>query len=155
MDPLSSTASAITVLGLLTQSTIFTARFLHEYRDASVEIKHYHTTLENFRGCLMDMQALYSENAHIIELTPVVSTQIAECMADFVAMEAKIRKARCALERDKYTRTWARLKWSLLSEQWFRNFFDRIQNYQSLFTFQLVTLQMLIPLLRAERVHWD
>ena len=42
MDPLSVTASAISVVGLLSQSCLFVSDFFRNFSDAPVDIKHHH-----------------------------------------------------------------------------------------------------------------
>ena len=146
MDPLSATASAIAIIGLLGQSCQFVSRFLGGISDASASIRARHTTLQALSASLRKIQALYAENSQITEPAPEFAAQVADCMTDFVTIEAKLRKAIEGLNKGRCTRRLAKLKWSISSEDWLKRFLTRVQRYHAVMSLELMTLQMSLPI---------
>ena len=138
MDPLSITASAITVVGLLSQSCLSVFDFLQRCSDAPVDIKIHHLALQALHADLRKIQDLHAKNPSILELSPEFSALVPELLADFLAVETKLRKIRAKFDQGKGTKLWARVTWSLSSEQWLGKFLDRVQIYQTVFTSELM-----------------
>ena len=142
MDPLSVTASAVTVAGLLSQSCLFVSDFLRNFSDASFDIKNHHLALQALHADLRKIQDLHTKNPSIVELTPEFSVLVPEMLADFTTVEAKLRKIRGKLRESKGSKAWARLTWSLSSEQWLEKFLSRVHTYHAIFSSELMLVLM-------------
>lgn len=142
MDPLSVTASAVTVIELLSQSCLFLCDFLRNFCDAPVNVKHHHMALQALYAGLRKVQDLHTKNPSTVELSPEFSALVPEWLADFVAVEAKLRKIRDRLGEGRGTRSWARVTWALSSEQWLEKFLKRVHVYHAVFSSELMLVLM-------------
>ena len=142
MDPLSATASAITVVGLLSQSCLFVFDFLRNISDATFVIKNHYLALQALHADLRKIQDLHTKSPSLIELTPQFSILLPEILADFTTIEAKLRKIRAKLGQGKGTKAWAKVTWSLSSEQWLHKFLGRVQTYHAIFSSELMLVLM-------------
>ena len=140
MDPLSITASAITVVGVLSQSCLSGFDFLQRCSNAPVDIKIHHLAIQALYADLRKIQDLHAKNPLIVELSPEFSALVPELLADFLAVETKLRKIHAKFGQGKGTKVWARVTWSLSSEQWLGKFLDRVQVYHTVFISELMLI---------------
>ena len=154
MDPLSATASAVTVVGLLSQSCLFVFDFLRNFSDASFVIKNHYLALQALHADLRKIQDLHTKNPSLVELTPQFSVLIPEMLADFTTVEAKLRKIRGKLGEGKGTKAWARVTWSLSSEQWLDKFLSRVQTYHAIFSSELMLVLMSALTMEYRLTSW-
>lgn len=142
MDPFSTTASSVTVAGLLGQSCLFIANFLRDFYQAPDEINHHHTALRALHAGLRQIQALQTEHASTIVLTPEFAVLLTDWSKDFEHVEMKLSRRREKLDKDKCTKTWVRMRWSLSLDPWLGKFLNRVQIYHSIFSTELMTILM-------------
>ena len=154
MDPLSVTASAVTVIGLLSQSCFFVSGFLQNLCDAPVDIKNHHIALRALYAGLRKIQDLHTKNPSIVEFTPEFSALVLEWLTDFVTIEAKLRVLREKIGEGKGTRAWARVTWSLSSERWLGKFLNRVQTYHAIFSSELTLLLMSVLIVKYWIASW-
>ncbi len=147
MDPLSVTASAVTVAGLLSQSCLFISKFLRSCSAAPNDIKYHHLALQALYAGLRKIQDLHTKNPSAFELTPEFSALLPKWLADFVTIEARIRRIREKFRGDRSTKAWARVVWSLTSEQWLRKFLHRVHLYHTIFSSELMLVLMSVPII--------
>ena len=140
MDPLSITASAITVVSLLSQSCLSVFDFLQRCSNAPVDIKTHHLAIQALHADLRKIQDLHTKNPLIIELSPELSALIPEILADFLTVETKLRKLRTKFGQGRGTKVWARVTWSLSSEQRLGKFLDRAQIYHAVLISELLLI---------------
>ena len=135
-------ASAVAIIGLLSQSCVFVCDFLGKISDAPVDIKNHHTALKALYAGLGKIQDLHTKNPSVIELTPEFSALVLEWLTDFVTIEAKLRKFHEKIGGRKGTRAWARVIWSLSSDRWLGKFLNRVHTYHAIFSSELMLLLM-------------
>ena len=154
MDPLSTTASSITVIGVLGQSCLLVFKFLRDALNAPKDVRHHLDILEAFykdyKG-LRDSYVLHARNVPAFELTPDFYARAAAWKTDFDLIETKLRQADEELDKDVYTRTLARTKWSISSEHWLRKALGRVQDHHNIFTRELLQLQMQVEAISLAR----
>ena len=142
MEPLSATASVISVVGLLSQSCGFVATFFRGISDAPVDIKRHRVVLQGLDTTVRELHTRCRENASTITLSPAFSNLLAECMADFATIETKLRQAEESCGKGYRRRIWGRMKWSLSSEHWLGKFLRRLQQYCAVISLELQLLAL-------------
>ena len=134
------TASAVAIIGLLSQSCIFVCEFLGNFSYALVDIKNHYTALKALYAGLGKIKDLHTKNPTVIELTPVFSALMLAWLTDFVTSEAKLRKFHKQIGGGKGTRVWARVIWSLSSDRWLGKFLDRVHTCHAIFSSEFMLL---------------
>ena len=137
MDPLSVTAGVVSILELLSHSCGFVTAFIRKISDCPVDIRRYQVILQALAKAIQDFHSLCTENVSHIKLSQEFSNMVAECMADFVLIEAKFRKVSKTCEQSRRRIAWARLRWSLTSEHWLGQFLSRVPHYCSAISLEL------------------
>lgn len=142
MDPFSTTASAVTVAGLLGQSCLSIANFFRDFSQAPIEINHHHTAFRALHAGIRQIEALQREHPSTIVLTPEFAALLTDWLKDFDNVEMKLSRKRESLDKDKFTRTRAKIRWSLSLDPWLEKFLNRVQIYHSIFSTELMTILM-------------
>jgi hypothetical protein len=142
MDPLSAAANTIAVLGLTGQSCQFLFNFFRSVLEAPKDIQHYTATLRALHSTFSRIQLLCLDEHYSVRLSPEFGPQLTQCMIDLKTTAAKIRKIDDMLTKSRVLRTWAKFKWSSSSDHWLGKFFSRVQMYHTMFSLELMTIQM-------------
>ena len=143
MDPLSVTANTFAILGFVGQSSQFLYTFFRGVAEAPADVQQYGAILLALHDTFLGIRSLHDSHYSQIAFTAGFSNRLEECLKDFRAVESRIRKIDEMLKKGKIRRTWARLKWSSSAGHWLESFFARLQTYQTVFSLELATLQLL------------
>lgn len=142
MDPFSTTANAIAVIGITCKTCQSLYYFFSEISDAPKDVRQHFQALQSLGSVLSNIQVLFAHS----EVQPHVSVEfkacLRECIADVHTVETKVCKVNSSFQKGRLHRTWARLKWSSSTDHWLGKFFDRIQTYHTIFSLELITIQV-------------
>ena len=142
MEPLSITASVVTLLAVACTSCQSIHSFLGGFADAPHDIKRNCAALQSLKSTLHCIQSLPAEFEIGQYFTENLKARLEECMTDLCVVETRVHKAQGQIRKGKLRKTWMRLRWSVSDEHWLGRFFARVQTYQTVFALELMMLQM-------------
>lgn len=143
MDPLSSTASTIAIIGFAGRTCQYLYEFLNTVSHAPKEIQQHASMLKALSSTLAAIENLSQHLPADVALSSEFCVQLSECMTDFRVAEDKMKKLNERLDKGHMRRTWARVRW-FTSDQYLRSFFARMQVYHANFSLYLLTLNMYV-----------
>ena len=142
MDPISATASMITIVEVACKSCHALHDFLRGISEAPDDIKQHRATLRSLKSTLHCMQSLIADPTVGQHLLRNVGTSLEECSMDLQSVDAKCRKAQGAMQRGKMRNGVTRVRWYLSGEHSLEKFFARLQRWYTIFSLEMSTIQM-------------
>lgn len=142
MDPLSVTANAIAVVGITCKTCRSLYHFFRGLAEVSDDVRRICKTLQSLESVLSSIQLLHADAEIERYITREFKVCLEECMLDIRSVEARVRKADMLLQKGRLHRSWAQLKWSSTADHWLDKFFARVQTYHTVFSLELITLQV-------------
>ena len=145
MDPISLCASLLAILAASKQSCsllfIFFRSILHAPKEVYVQ-SHLLNGLAHSFASLHELCTGYGDS---LRLPKHFEAEVRDCLNDLQLVETKLRALGLMLASGASRRIWARVKWSLSSNDWLTNFFARVEIYHTQFGLQLVSAQVYGP----------
>jgi len=148
-DPLSITANIVAVLAFSVQSCSVLVETFRRLRDAPAQLRHTTVWIQALQSTFSELHNLASDprfldfQAHVPDS---FATQLAECRADLDKVESRVRRVSADLQKRGIKQSWTRIQHCFLGEQWLHQFSGRLQMYQSVFTVDLITIQLQVAL---------
>lgn len=147
-DPVSIAASCITVLS----TAIWACRQLSKCIDRIAKVprtvQHCSLLLKSLASTFDQLRSLGREvhlHSQPIELPEKFDDRLNECVTDLQMIEKRMSQVRQSLERNRLRRTWTQMKFNVFDEPHLKEFFERLQLYQSAFSLDLITFQAWVP----------
>jgi hypothetical protein len=144
-DPLSVTANVFAVVGFSLQSCVYVLRFFERISDAPSEVEHNMVWLRALHATFSELQEIGNDvrlQDAQVELPSGFNARLEGCRADLLEVESRIYRIGQKLKAGRLLQTWARVKYSLSSEEWLAKFSRRLQTYHTTFALDLMTIQM-------------
>lgn len=142
MDPVSATASMITLVEVACKSCHALHDFFRGISEAPDDIKQYCAILRSLKSTFQCMRSLIADPTVGQHLLRNVGTSLEECSVDLQSVDAKCRKAQEAMQRGKVRNSVTRIGWYLSGEHSLEKFFARIQRWYTIFSLEMSSLQM-------------
>ena len=141
MDPISTTASIISITGLACHSCQALISFFHGISEARGDILHFCSTLQSLDSILQSIKSLCIDARIKQHITLNLTVCLEKCASEVQLVDAKCQKAQKLIQRGPLHSSWARLRWYLSAEHWLKKFFARVQTYHAILSLECSTLQ--------------
>ena len=142
-DPLSITASVLTVVACAAQSCDGLCRFLRSISEVSEDIQHHIAALQALQSTFAGIAALERDIPIRAFIKPAFKVRLNECMLDLQEMEKLVKSFHIQLEEGRVRRMWTRVRWSSLSHNHkLQKYLSRIESYHTTFSLDLLLLNM-------------
>jgi hypothetical protein len=148
-DPLSITANIVAVLAFSLQSCSVLAETFRRLRDAPAQLRHATVWIQALQSTFSELHKLASDPRFLdfqAQIPDSFAARLADCRADLDKAELRVRRVSADLQKRGIKQSWARIQHGVLGEQWLHRFSDQLQMYQSVFTVDLITIQLQVAL---------
>ena len=149
-DPVSSTASVITVIACAIQSTKVLLKFLH-ISQVPESVRQLHIALKSLHITLTALQDAGRSSSPNVQFSPHLRQRLRECLSHLEAWSSKIARIESEMDQSrsnrhqwerKTRRSWQKVKWVIVGEQESSVFLEMIRLYHAEFSLELLTLLM-------------
>lgn len=141
-DPLSVTASTLTVVGFAAQSCQLLSNFFYSFYDAPKDLQHHIAALHALRSTFAGIATLEKEIPDTSCFTPDFCVRLRDCILDFQVTERRLKSLCTHLEEGSVRRIWTRVKWSSIDQTKIKKFLARVESYHATFSLDLLLLNM-------------
>ena len=142
-DPLSTTASILTVAGFAAKSCECIYNALKLFSDAPKDLQHHINAVQSLQSILADIAALEKDLPNSAIITPDLKARLQACTLDLQAVETLAKSFHSRLGEGRARRTWAKIRWSSMDQrQALKRHLGRIESYHRTFSLELLLLNM-------------
>lgn len=147
MDPISFTASVLTLLGAAGGSCKFLYNFILDISDAPDEILSQNVKLRGLHQTILNLIRVYDSGDLPPELAldPALRMNILHFIKEIDIIKSKIQSKGNALGKGRVHLLWERVKW-LLSDRQLHKFYSSLDNWNMIFTNAVNATEMSAPL---------
>ena len=143
MDPLSATASVLTVVEAACSSSKFICTFFQSISHASDDIHHYRAILQALQESLTQLRTVCTLTDFSREHAAKLLSKANEYFNELKAAEEHISLIDRSLQAGRIRRTWTLVQWTLLKgEPWVDRFFKQMTMWTSMIKCDLILIQM-------------
>lgn len=135
MDPISFSASILTLLGAAGGSCNFIYRFILDISDAPADIHSHSVKLRCLHHTISNLIRVYEHTDLPLDLhmDPMLRVHIVDFVDEIGKIKAKIESKGRMLEKGRTHHIWARLKW-LSSDRQLHKFYDSLDHWNTIFS---------------------
>jgi len=141
MDPLSGSASIVTLLGIAGSCCGSLCASLRSFSDAPADIRYQCVSIQSLQTTFKDLGALYADVPASYQFNRGLASKVSEFLGKTQDAEKKIALANAMLSRGTTIRTWTRLKWSLTTHRWLKRLFDDLEFWNMIFSQEVAAVQ--------------
>ena len=142
MDPISASVNFLTLLNAAGSSSVFLYKFFKGLQKARREIQYHFFLLEGLSEIFSALYSLHVEPRIQRELPKDFLLRLESCSMDLQEVEAKVQNLCLCIKGGTINKSWAKIKWSLDSQDWLKGFFARVQGYHAEFSLKLHCVQL-------------
>lgn len=140
-DPLSVSASILTVINVAAQSCEILYKAFHLFGGAGEDLNHYLSILESLKGTFAGIAKLEKDagSPHVIPKS--LKDRVEECGLHLRDIESLVRPSYEKFQQSKTDRLWIRIKWSTAYQtQKIERLMTRIESHYKALTLELLLL---------------
>lgn len=150
-DPLSSTASVLTIVVCAAESTKYLFKFFHGISRVPESVRQLHRALKSLHVTLTALQDAGTSSSSNVQFSPHLRQRLRECLNHLEAWSTKIGRIDSEIDQSqlsrhqwerKTRRSWQKVKWLIAGEQELSHFLEIIRLYHAEFSLELLTLLM-------------
>lgn len=142
-DPLSATASVITVAGVAAQTCEYLYKTVRCLSDAPKEVRRHVVALQALQSTLTGIAALEKDIPNPGIFTEEFKIRLRECISDLQAMEQHAKPFQQQFDEGTARRTWAKVRWSSVDHKYrLKKYLARIESHYAILSLGLSLLHM-------------
>lgn len=142
MEPLSTAASVIAVVGAASKSCKHLLIFFRGQINRASDLRHYMTSLEALHSTLENINSLLIKHNLQTEQTSELFANITKFLVDIHAAEKRLHVVNKTIVRGGLRSARSRLEWSFSTRKWLQEFFEKIVMWHIIFSSELQAIQL-------------
>jgi hypothetical protein len=141
-DPLSIAASIASLLTISIQSCRYISNFFTQVSSAPAEVSFYRLCFQALHATFSELQIIFTDCSlvGVVLFPPGFDHRLESCKKDLEAVQAIINDMEQKMKGTRMRRTWASINNTLFTHERLEKFSNRLQQYQALFTLDLITI---------------
>lgn len=141
MDPLSASASILTILGAAGGSVKFLHQFILDFKDTPTELRSYSSHLECLHCTITCLMQVYDNLPPTFRLDARIAGWAAEFMEETTAVRSILEKKVVSMSEGRGQRVRESLRWMLFDRK-VRKFFASLEHWNMIFSHAAAASQM-------------